>query len=187
LPTSSPASASSRNQLVQDLEEFFVSPEELLSAAKASSTEQTADPLVELLVFSLGSEEYALPVPQLREIVMPPPLSEVPRADVTVLGVTMLRGEVVPVFDPRPRLKLPARPAPTGHTRVIIADAGEGPLGLWVDAVAQVLRVRRSALESPPPGLAGEAEALAHLGRRGDKLFGVLDLKTLLAPSTAPR
>jgi purine-binding chemotaxis protein CheW len=112
---------------------------------------------------------------------MPPPLSEVPRADGSVLGVTMLRGEVVPVLDPRPLLALPPRSGASPSTRVIIVDAGDGPMGLWVDAVAQVVRTPASALEVPPAGLAGEGEAIAHLGRRGGRLFGVLNLAQLLA------
>ena len=166
------------------LDAFFLRAEEALPEARSV---QTADPLQELLLFALGSESYALPVPLLREIVMPPPLSEVPRAQAAVLGVTMLRGEVVPVIDPRLRLGLGVRPRQGPGTRVIIVDAGAGALGLWVDRVVQVVRVRASALETPPPGVASEGDAVVRIGRHQGRLYGVLDLGLLLGDGFGAR
>jgi len=160
------------------LEEFFLRSDE--QPAEAADIAAPVDPLEELLLFALGNEWFALPVPLLREIVMPPPLSEVPRARRSVLGVTMLRGEVVPVMDPRHKLRLPERLPPGPGTRVVIVDVGEGPLGLWVDKVVQVLRVRASQLEEPPPGVALEGDPVVRIGRQGERLYGVLDLGLLL-------
>jgi purine-binding chemotaxis protein CheW len=161
------------------LAEFLASDEDA-GLTLATAGEGGADPRVELLVFTLGSESYALPVPSLREIVRPPPLSEVPRADPAVLGVTMLRGEVVPVIDPRPRLGLGERPVTTSHSRVIIAQVTSGAVGLWVDSVKQVVRMLTSQLEVPPRGVGGDPGALVSLGRAGGTLFGVLDLSALV-------
>lgn len=186
-PLSNPQPAVQRNSVQPapaELDEFFLRPEDL--PREESAPAESADPVQELLLFALGSESFALPVPLLREIVMPPPLSEVPRARPSVLGVTMLRGEVVPVFDPRKRLNQSERPPPGPGTRVVIVDAGEGPLGLWVDRVLQVVRVRGSALESPPAGVAGEGDAVVRIGRHGDRLYGVLDLSQLLAGEVGP-
>jgi purine-binding chemotaxis protein CheW len=159
------------------LESFFLGPGEL--GVQAGHGRAVATARIELLLFTLGSEDFALPVPTLREIVLPPLLSEVPRAPRDVMGVTMLRGEVVPVYDPRLSLGLPVRPARSRRTRVVIADSGKGPLGLWVDAVLQVLRVTEAELELPPPGL-GRAPAISRLGRHGGRLFAVLELGLLL-------
>ena len=164
--------------LERDLAEFFVGPGE--RPARPAEVGAPADPLQELLLFALGAEWFALPVPQLREIVMPPPLSEVPRARASVLGVTMIRGEVVPVVDPRPALRLAARSPGGPGTRVVVVDAGQGPVGLWVDRVIQVVRVRGSSLEEPPAGVAGEGDPVVRLGRQGEALYGVLELAALL-------
>jgi purine-binding chemotaxis protein CheW len=167
-----------------ELSEFFLRAEEKpLEPAQAPGAAQ--DLVQELLLFALGGELYALPVPLLREIVMPPPLSEVPRAGPAVLGVTMIRGEVVPVFDVRRTLRLGSHAEALPGTRVIIVDAGEGPLGLWVDRVVQVVRVRASQLEEPPRGVAGEGDAVVRIGRQGERLYGVLDLEALLRAQEA--
>jgi purine-binding chemotaxis protein CheW len=116
-----------------------------------------------------------------------PPITEVPRAPAHVLGVVTVRGEVVAVLDPRRRLGLRgALPAP-GAGRVVIVDAGEGPCGLLVDAVASVVRLRPGAVEPCPQGLGGaSAECLAGIGREGERLFTVLDLGALFRRAPAP-
>ena len=162
-----------------ELAEFLADDDDLGRPSSAVAA-APLDERVELLVFSLGSESYALPVPTLREIVRPPPLSPVPRAEPAILGVTMLRGEVVPVYDPRPRLGLSDRPVPSPQSRVIIAEGGRGALGLWVDSVRQVVRLPASQLEAPPRGVGGEPGVLVSLGRMGGLLFGVLDLAVLV-------
>ena len=160
------------------LDEFFLRREEQPSMGAAARSEAVS----ELLLFALGHEELAVEVTALREIVMPPPLSDVPRARPGVLGVTMLRGRVVPVFDPRPALRLSARDPTAPHARVIIADSGQGPFGLWVDRVLHVLRVKTSSLETPPAALGGETGLLTGVGRHGTKVFGVVNLAKLVAP-----
>jgi len=179
-PLSNPPAGAPRNVADEppELAEFFLRPDE--QPAELRTPTAANDPVHELLLFALGSEWYALPVPLLREIVMPPPLSEVPRSRPSVLGVTMIRGEVVPVMDVRRRLGLPEQPPPAPATRVVIVDGGEGPLGIWVDRVLQVLRVRSSSLEAPPPGVASEGDAVVRLGRQGGKLYGVLELRLLI-------
>ena len=104
--------------LPDDLAEFFYRPD-LEGTGSTGRTTERPDELRELLVFSLANEQFAIDVPRVQEIVMPPPLSDVPRARSHVLGVTMIRGTVVPVFDLRPRLELSPASGPNPHARVM--------------------------------------------------------------------
>ena len=138
--------------------------------------------------FELGSENFAVALEKVREIVKVLSITEVPRAPVDILGIMSVRGEVMPVFNLRRRLRLPASSAVPGRrARVVIVDPGEGPVGLLVDAVDQVVRLRASTIEPPPPGLVAglEADYLLGIGRHEDRLFVLLNLDTLL-PRIAP-
>ena len=170
------------------LDEFFYREDEagpaLPELASAEPEPEAAPaPLAreEFLTFLLGSDEYAVDIERVREVVRPPPIAEVPRAPPHILGVVTVRGEVVAVLDPRRRLGLaPAQPA-EGEGKIVIVDAGEGPVGLQVDRVASVVRLRAGSIEPCPQGIAGSrGEFLAGIGRDGDRLFTVLDLTTLL-------
>jgi purine-binding chemotaxis protein CheW len=141
----------------------------------------------EWLTFRLGQEDYGIEIAHVREILKAPVITEVPRAPAHVLGVIMVRGEVIAVFDPRRRLGLtPATPGP--RARVVVCDAGEGPRGLLVDGVSQVVRLPASALEVRPGGVGGvSADCIAALGRERDQLYILLDLPALLHDHAGPR
>ena len=60
----------------------------------------------ELLCFRVFSEEYALNIMDIKEIIKPREVTEVPRVPSFVSGVLSLRGIIIPVFDMRIRLGL---------------------------------------------------------------------------------
>jgi purine-binding chemotaxis protein CheW len=140
-----------------------------------------ADVREEYITFLLGGEEYAVAIERVREVLRCPPLTEVPRAPAHVRGVVSVRGEVVAVVEPRRRLGLPEAGHPAEESRLLVVDVGDGPVGLLVDAVSNVVRLRPGAIEPCPHGIGGQSqEFLAGIGRERDRLFTVLDLGALL-------
>ncbi|HTT71165.1 MAG TPA: chemotaxis protein CheW [Anaeromyxobacteraceae bacterium] len=173
--------------LAQDpLDEFFWREDEvaaglpaILAAAPVRPAE-VEEARSEWLTFLLAGEEYAVAIENLREILKAPAITEVPRAPPHVLGVIMVRGEVISVFDPRRRLGLPGA-APTRQSRVLVCDAGSGRRGLLVDAVSQVVRLTPSQVEPRPTGIGGaSAEFIDGIGRDNDRMFILLDLAEVL-------
>jgi purine-binding chemotaxis protein CheW len=180
-------------RLSELLDDFFYRPDEdpgplfeVGPAVEPVAQAATDEVPEEFLAFALDQETYALPVSALREIVKVPALTEIPRPPKSLLGVMNLRGEVLPVYDLKPRLRLPpARPLAEGaarSARVLVVMSDEGDAGLLVDAVADVVRLRPSTIEAPPPGVAGgERDCVVGLGRRGDALFILIDVDQALA------
>jgi purine-binding chemotaxis protein CheW len=178
--TAWPARTGARAPATDPLSEFFLGEGELPPAPAGAARQGAPEPLREVLVFHLGGEEYALEIEVVREILKAPPITDVPRAPAHVLGVTMVRGQVIAVHDPRRRLGLPPGEAGPG-ARVVVCDAGEGPVGLLVDGVSQVLRLPPSALEPRPQGIAGiDSEFITGVGRVGERFFVLLDPEPLL-------
>lgn len=101
----------------------------------------------ELLGFRLGEEMYALPLAAVREILRPPPITEVPRAARDVLGIVSVRGRITTVLDLRRRLGMPESPL-TKLARVLVVDSGDELFGLLVDAVSQVHRLLDDEMEN---------------------------------------
>src|ERR1700687_3468487 len=60
----------------------------------------------EYLAFLLDGEQYAVPIDQVREIVKVPVLTEVPGGKQSLLGILNLRGEILAVYNVKPRLRL---------------------------------------------------------------------------------
>ena len=63
--------------------------------------------MTDLLVFRLAGEQYALPVPDVAEVVPRASLTRLPGAPDGILGMLRLRGALLPVVDLRTRLGLP--------------------------------------------------------------------------------
>jgi purine-binding chemotaxis protein CheW len=115
-------------------------------AAAARGTELTDDVVREVLAFVIADETYAVPLAAVREILKMPALTEVPRASGDVLGIISVRGRITTILDLRRRLRMPEAP-PTKHTRVLLVDDGRETLGLLVDRVLSVHRLRQDEIE----------------------------------------
>ncbi len=149
---------------------------QLARAAGGDPRGETPELLCELLTI-LVSDEYAVPVERVREIVRMRRITPMPRVPRAVLGLVALRGEMVQVVDLRARLGLEAA-APSRRSRIVVLHAQDGQVaGLLVDAVREVLRVPERALVAPP---AGEVDAVEALCARGERFVSVLDVDRIL-------
>jgi purine-binding chemotaxis protein CheW len=132
----------------------------------AAATKDDASNVRELLAFELGEDHYALPLACVREIVRLPSVTEVPRGPEDVLGVISVRGAVTTVIDLRKRLRLPLLPF-TSRTRVLLVQLADETLGLLVDGVLQVCRVRDDEVELANVLGSEVAPYLVGIGRPG--------------------
>jgi purine-binding chemotaxis protein CheW len=134
---------------------------------------------VEYLAFVLAGETYAVQIAHVAEILRPPPITEVPRAPATMLGVISVRGKLVTVIDLRRRFRLPEAPIDR-KSRILLGDLGKGEqLGLLVDEVQQVWRLAAEEIEAANV-LGGEQPAhIAGIGRPADAQGATLILLEL--------
>ena len=136
------------------------------SAARETRPPDLAPQAQRVLVFTLDGARYALPVERVREIVRHRSITPVPRVPAAVLGVISLRGQVIQVIDPRPRLALPAA-RPGSSARIVVAHDGEGRVaGILVDSVEEVVAVAEEGLRQARGGATSAVEGLyRHRGR----------------------
>ncbi len=136
---------------------------------------------IQLVVFRLAKEEYGVDIQQVREIIKVIDITRVPKAPEFVEGVINLRGQITPIMDLRKRLDLPELER-GDETRIIIIELGKHVVGLIVDAVAEVHRIPEKNID-PPPTISAEvgAEFINGVGKLGDRLLILLDLKKVLS------
>ncbi len=101
----------------------------------------------ELLCFRLGEEEYAIDLSTVKEIIRVKEITPVPNTSDFVLGITVLRGEIIPVIDLRKRIGLPFLKF-TPNTRFIIVSFEDAMTGLVVDTIPSVKRVHAGSIQS---------------------------------------
>ncbi len=138
-----------------------------------------SEEIFQVVSFQIGSEEYAVDILEVQEIIRMVELTPVPKAPYFVEGVINLRGKVIPIIDLRLRFGLSAAEQ-TKETRIIVVDVSRVILGLVVDSVSEVLRVPSNLIESPPNGKQGGAEFHKGVGRIDGRLLIMLNLNRLL-------
>jgi purine-binding chemotaxis protein CheW len=136
------------------------------------------------LTFVIGTEQYAVGILQVREILRYEEVTPVPTAPPAIRGVLNLRGRVVPVVDPAVRFGRP----PSGITRlsciIIVETVQDGErltMGLLVDSVSQVLELSAADIEPVPAfGSGVRVDFLRGLARQEARFALMLDLDRVL-------
>ncbi|NOH95919.1 chemotaxis protein CheW [Vibrio sp. 99-70-13A1] len=104
----------------------------------------------EYLSFILEHEEYAVPILDVREVRGWSDVRSVPNSPSYLKGVLEIRGEYIPIVDLRMRFNL--TPSVINNTTVVIVlnDEQKHPLGIIVDAVAEVYTFEPTAIKPAP-------------------------------------
>jgi purine-binding chemotaxis protein CheW len=118
----------------------------------------------QLVVFSLGSEEYALPIGTVHEIIRYTEPRSVASDALWIRGVIGLRGKIIPIFDLAARMGLAEAGSVPG--KIVIVESGSGQVGVMVDEVEEVLTVSSEQLEDVPSASRDSIEAIAKIEDR---------------------
>jgi purine-binding chemotaxis protein CheW len=101
---------------------------------------------VAVLAVLAGDEAYGFPLSSVREILVSPPVAEVPRTAEHILGVISVRGQIITLLD-LPKLLNLSVEEHRSRGRVLLVDDGEELIGVAVDAVIQVYRLEPAQIE----------------------------------------
>jgi chemotaxis signal transduction protein len=144
----------------------------------------------QFLTFFLGDERYAIDVRKIHEVLEVPRITRVPRMPAFVSGVMNLRGNVIPVMDLRHKFGL-GKTEITEDTSIVVTEISDVfgdeeqsvlEIGLFSDAVDQVLDIPPENIEPPPAiGTSIDTSFIRGMGRIGDDFVIILKLDSLLS------
>lgn len=144
---------------------------------------KAGDAVRQAVLFTLGDQEYGLPVERVTSIIRYEQPTPVPHAPDYVEGVINLRGQIVPVVDLGRRL-FSAPSERSSAARVIVTETATGLVGFAVDSAHEVARIPASAVMQPPESMAASdlAEAFEGVADHEGRLV-ILLLPDKLVPS----
>ena len=146
----------------------------------SEAAESVNDPILQWVTFRLADETYGINVMNVQEVLRVPEIAPVPGAPDYVLGIINLRGNVVTVLDTRKRLGRPEQ-AEDDATRIVILGTDKSVVGIMVDSVAEVVEMRRSAIESSPNvGNDESSKYIDGVATYKDDLLILIDVNKLL-------
>jgi purine-binding chemotaxis protein CheW len=141
------------------------------------------DPMTQWVTFHLEEEKYGVPVEQVKEVLRYTEITPVPGAPDYVLGIINLRGNVVTILDTRKRFALEDR-EPDDETRFVILEVADQTVGILVDSVSEVMRLRQTEIEhAPNVGNDESSKYIQGVASRESNLLILVDLDKLLSDS----
>jgi purine-binding chemotaxis protein CheW len=134
---------------------------------------------MDLLVFTVADEGYALNISGVREVIRVGEIIPVPAVSDFVEGVINFRGKVLPIINFRRKFGFPDGKKASSN-RIIITETKRHLLGILVDKVEDVISLDQAKL-TLPDAILREAEYLEGVGKTGDKLVLVVDIEKLFS------
>jgi len=126
--------------------------------------------------FCLGEEVFAYQISEVKEIIPYQEPVPVPGAPENVQGVLNVRGEIVPVVSTAKMVG-----AAQGEAeRIIILESHEGPLGMSVDSVGEIISVDPDAIDYE----AGKTETIKGTVLHNEHLVILMDFLDCKAPAS---
>lgn len=135
------------------------------------------------LTFKVSSHTYAVSLLQIREVRTGAHLTRVAHAPSYVVGVTSVRGEIVPVIDLKDRFKLNREQVESGQELVLISELQSRKVGIQVDSVLDVVTIASTAIQAVPrTTMAIDIQYLIGMTQLGEQVVLLIDLHKILQP-----
>jgi len=138
------------------------------------------------LSFTTGSERFAVNVTQVLEVLQKQPITAIPNAPESILGIINFRGEIVPVYDFRSILKFPKRDENQKSVVIIFTITGSDNETLTVaassDNVKDVLEIDTAEIKPLPQfGYNFNSEFIKGIYQKNDISYIMLDINKVFS------
>jgi purine-binding chemotaxis protein CheW len=135
----------------------------------------------QLVLFELANEHFGIDIAMVQGIVKLQEITKIPQSPDYVVGITNLRGDVLPVIDLEKRFGIAAHEQ-TRDTRIVVVNMDHLKIGMIVAAVSEVLTIDDSVIE-PTPAIVTTVNSrfITGIARIDTRLVILLDLSLVLS------
>lgn len=135
------------------------------------------------LTFSLGTQEFGVPILTVKEIIGLLPITQIPQAPAFVRGMVNLRGSVIPVVELRKKFQMESVEDTEQTCIIVVQTNGANELGMVVDQVSEVLDIPGNEVVEPVT-LGGEirTDYILGIGKSQGRITMLLDLISIFPP-----
>lgn len=130
---------------------------------------------IETLCFGLEHEVYGVNILDVEEVVKVKDITPLPISPPFIVGITSLRGVVVPVVDLSIRLGFKGK---SMGNKMVVLNSRNKIFSILVDEILFVTRFSQNSLEPPPHYITGR-EFIKGLGRHNDTVVIILETEVL--------
>lgn len=142
----------------------------------------------QIVVFRLGSEEYAVSIDQIKEVVITPEYTRMPQSPPHVRGVANVRGNIISIIDLEVRfgLKSPDSRDDAQARYTLVVESDEYKMGILVKDVPNTLAISGSQVEETVISGSDDQNYIRGIVKLGNRLIILVDIIRLLAGKEQP-
>ena len=135
---------------------------------------------IEIVTFSVGKYIYGIDIVKIVEINKQTEITKAHNAPDHVVGLINLRGFVVTVLDLRIQFDLPEHDEPKDKKIIVVNDSGGESIGLLVDDIDDILKIKESEIVSSPPNASNVQTYFSGIYQSEGPLIIILNIEEIL-------
>ncbi len=140
---------------------------------------------MQVVVFKLGCEEYAVNILNVQEIIRLLNITRIPRTEEYVEGVVNLRGNIIPLINLHTKFRIEAGQKEE-ERRIIVCQFDDVKAGIIVDEVLEVIRLQTVEIEDVEEIYTSiKADNIKGIAKVNDRLLIMLDMEKILLGDSA--
>ncbi|WP_051321298.1 chemotaxis protein CheW [Chrysiogenes arsenatis] len=143
--------------------------------------EHVSEEMVQFVSFLVEDEEYMIDIRLVREIIKKVKITTLPKSSSFIEGILDLRGAIIPIVNLRRKLGLLKADMQGKEGNIVIVENKGKFIGLIVDAVREVVRVKAKQIELKPTIARAEREYVSGICQYGDRLLILLAIDRLFS------
>ncbi len=122
--------------------------EQVRTEAVATQQAQEAAELVQIIVFKLGTQEYALPIEDVKEIVITPGIAKMPQTPNYVKGVANIRGTIIAMLDLEEKFSISQNESDQNKFNFTLVIASDNfKVGILVRSVPNTFTIEKNQID----------------------------------------
>lgn len=168
-----------------------VSLQEIKSQVKEiSKAKENLGEKVQLIVFKLGDEKYAININHIREVVSTPPIAKIPQAPDYIKGVANIRGSIIAILNLEERFKLLQTPDSGTNSYTFVVESDRVNMGVLVREVPSTLTTYTSKIDTASNVMkhsALDSECIIGVVKDQESLVILLDVYKLITVEEASK
>lgn len=162
--------------------------EEVKKEAAAYTNKNIVGERMQLIIFKLGKEEYAMNIDQIKEVVITPRIAKVPQTAQYIKGVANIRGNIIAIMDLEERFSLidasQQLATDTIANYTLVVESEEFKVGILVKEVPNTLSILTQDIDSSSDIIrysALDERCIKGIVKSGERMIIMIDMFELLS------
>ncbi len=154
--------------------------EEVKRQASLEQQQQDVGKMIQLIIFKLGDEEYALNIDQIKEVVLTPGIAKIPQTPDYIIGVSNIRGNIIAIVDLEAKFGLHKEEdniVKGNYTLVVESDTFK--IGILVKEVPDTMTVAENSIDNSSMILQYsnlDQECIKGIVKNGERMIILVDM-----------